>query len=596
MSSYNTNTNFTLYFDGTDFVINSVSYNSPLTITNTDITNQLIVDINITNNITNANDYLIVGSSNIKFEGNNKTINILLNDYGGFISNSNVLYTDIIIDNLNINSIGYTNLESSGFLCASPANNITATNCDVVGTISNNGGGIFGADTVNCIANNCSSKGNILISGGGIFGSNANNCSANNCSSSGIINFRAGGIFGMGCIQCSATSCMSKGIILTNAGGIFGENTNINTTGNKNCYATDCCSTGLIGNLNEYNAGGIYGYNANGGSDNTCKCFAIRCFSTNNIYGDENGYCGGIFSLSYNCEARLCYSLGNIGYGCGGIFGGDGILNGTAIYCYCRGNMDVNAGGIFGVGVRYCLATYCYTTGTINAVGAGGIYGYAALQSNAEFCYSLSLTPNVGGVYGEFATLCTATNNYVLTNNILGIDDTSCVVTSCFTESSGVWSDANASSVLLTTNWYSVGADTPYLLDKYVTNGGLAPSGYQKYYIIPEILSIDNNGTYNYKIIIGYYNAEDIPTSIESRFLYGYNITDIDINVDVNVTPPVPPVPSSSSSSSSSSDGKKKRKHRRHKRYKKCKSPPPNIYSLSYKCKDCNKKSNKYFS
>jgi hypothetical protein len=439
----------TLVYDGTNFSVGIDTYTQPITIINSSGSVRTVsLDFPL-GNITGNSCYIIAGSNDIIFDGQNQTININnKNNYPGLISNT--IYSNITVKNIVIHCTGTTLMKSSGsYVCQQSFINGTIDNCSSDGPIRLNSGGILGADCVNCAVTNCSSTGTIT-GGGGIFGGRCNNSGSSS--------------------SCTATNCFSTGAILDDGGGIFGGTCNNLATGSS-CIATNCYSTGNIGSLNHYNCGGLFGSNANtSAADFTCTCSAINCWTTGTIFGDVGGSNGGLYgsNCSY-CSATKCFSTGTIGTSCGGIFN-DG-RNLTSTKCYSCGSIDFEAGGIFGSNVSDSSAFESYSIGSIGIYG-GGIFGYNSSVSAATDCYSIG-TINItgsgggGGIFGFGATSCTSTNCYIIDTTIFGAGGTLNTETNCFIESGGNWSDANATITLITTNWVLVGTNSPWLLKDF---------------------------------------------------------------------------------------------------------------------------------
>jgi hypothetical protein len=512
MSLLIVNNDTTLNYDGSQFVNNSTGYSAPLTITNAGDT-QITITLNFSDNINNTNHYINIAGNNMTFEGLGIPIGVSVANYGGLIVNGSE-YTDIIIQNIIIGAVGSGGLSSNaGWICSS-FSNCTAYNCSSFGNVVN-GGGIFGINSKNCIANNCHSNSNITGIGGGIFGSNSVNCTAN--------------------------KCFSTGNIIGGGGGIFGANSN-NSETDATCTANGCYSSGLIGIANNYNNGGIFGPNCNV-SATSSTCIANNCSSFGNIYGDNGGENGGIFGTNANtiCTATDCYVVGNIGVYCGGIF--STATECTATNCYVIGNINLLAGGIFGISCTSCIATTCYSIGNINDQ-AGGIFGNSGVSCSAEACYSLgTIGSNAGSIFSSNSVSPTCTNCYVLngtTSNLFGNGSSSTTTTNCVAENGGSWNDINATSTLKSghsSSWFSAASNTPFLLKSFVNYTNLTSSGYQYFYVIPDTNTITSNGTNSYTFMTGYYRQEQDDSTIVSNDIYGYNLSNY--NITVNVPAPV---------------------------------------------------------
>jgi len=538
MSSFNITENITLNYDGTNFIINSVNYSAPLSLQNStefDVT----VTLNFASAVSSASHYIIVNSSNITFDGANSTINISAAGYSGLIQS--IGNNAIIIQNIIVNSSPGSLMNNGGWICRENFENCLAINCIVFGFIPNNSGGILGANCNNCIANNCSSFGTIANNSGGIFGANCNNCVTNSCFSNGDIENNSGGIFGYGSINCTANQCFSSGSILTNSGGIFGSNCNNNAL-NANCVANGCYSLGIIGNTNSYNSGGIFGVSCNSSATNS-TCSALYCFSLGYIYGDNSGGNGGIFGGNgISCTAQNCYSIGLIGTSSGGIFLTS--TNGEALYCYSIGSISTLAGGIFSMSCSDCSAISCYTVGNIDSQ-AGGIFGSQSNNCSAQFCYSLgNANTAAGSIFGSSSTNSTCTSCYVLhglTSNLFGNGSSNTTIINCIAENGGSWDDVYAQATIANSNsqWISVLSNTPFLLESFNNSNfqNLSPYGYQYTYVIPNNLTITENGIKTYLFLTGYYKQSQ---QNYSSNIYGYLFANYSITVNLSELNKIP--------------------------------------------------------
>ncbi len=512
MSSLSISTDITLEYDGSTFIVTSTPYSAPLTLSSTALT-PVVVTCNFSANISNANHYIIVGSSNITFDGVNQPINVSgVNNYHGLIQN--IIYNNIIIQNIIINSINSTLLTNSGWIGQTGFTNGIFDHCGSTGNIPNDCGGIVGSHSTNCTVSNSYSKGN-------------------------IVNF-AGGILGAYCVNCHAINCFSTGSISNNSGGIFGGHTNDSAT-SATSTAVGCYSNGLIGNVSNYSNGGIYGSYCNS-SAITSTCLANNCFSVGHIYGDDSGSNGGIFGITCisSCIATNCYALGQIGVRCGGIFLSS--IDCQAIDCYSVGLIERLGGGIFGFNCSG-IAQRCYSIGNIGD-NAGGIYGNLSVDCRANNCYTLgTLGIDSGSLFGTNSTNSSCLDCYVLfgtRTNFFGTGDSGSVITNCLTENGGTWNDVNAQSTIANANsdWFSVGLNVAYLLASFNTYGGLTPNGYQYVYIIPNLVEVISNGIQTTMFVTGYYTNQlisDIVIASQpySSQIYGYVITTDSITIHV---------------------------------------------------------------
>jgi len=552
MSTISIDNDIELQYDGTNFIYNSTNYSGPITITNTG-DSQIVVNLNFSDNISDINHYLTVGSNNITFDGQNIAINVSITNYGGLIQNNDI-YSNIIVQNIQINANTGSISNKSGWIISafthSPPSDIICRiyNCSSTGEISMESGGIVGGSGY-CEAYNCNSSGNIAWFGGGIFGAQCVNCYAYNCYSTGNIDAGGGGIFGSNTnfqginIISKASNCFSTGTINNSigigSGGIFGTNCNTISQDSR-CIASNCYSLGSIGGPNSHNNGGIFGPDCNcTGNSPNCICIAYCCSSYGNIYGEVSGSNGGIYGYNpWFGYALNCFSIGNIGYGSGGIFLGGVEI--TASSCYTIGNIGENAGGIFGTTV-YGTANFCYSIGDIGN-NAGGIFGPNVTYSTANNCYSLGyLEDNAGGIFGDNSSL-TFTNNCYVTSNLLIGPSGSSTITNSITQN-GIWNDTNANSTIGhgMSPWFSYTPNTPYILGSFNTSSQYfnyiaCPKGYKYSYLIPNITTITENQSISLRVLIGYYIGPQNDPTILSPDIYGYIFNSItNGNLDINI-------------------------------------------------------------
>lgn len=518
MSTLITSNNTVLTYDGTSFIANSVTLSSPLSIINSSSL-PVIITLDFIGTIASSNDYIIIGSNDIIIDGANKLINVSTPNFTGLIHNTS--YSNITVKNIIITPVGMGLLATSaGWICCSNTINTTVTNCHSTGNISTNAGGIFGASSTNCIANNCHSSGTIDTNSGGIFGSAALNSTANNCFSSGNISNSSGGIFGAG------TNASSVGLLSS---------------------ANKCHSMGLIGTgPGDYNNGGIFGPVSNISAVNSV-CAANFCASFGNIFGDVNGSNSGIFALSFetSCTATNCYSVGNIGDNCGGIFtAGSG---GVATYCYAIGTMGASAGGIFSSNCSNCSAVSCYSVGDIGVSG-GGIIGENCSSCAVTTSYSIgAVAAFAGGIIGGNSNATNIIDCYTLTN-LIGINPINNTTVNSISENGGSWNDNNALLTIAATNtvWTALSNNTPFLLTKFQNYNNISSSGFRYSFVFPSTNIVTSNSSYDYVttnitsnstfvniFIYGSTNVELINPSIIPTNLYGYNIVLQSIVVNV---------------------------------------------------------------
>ena len=411
-----------LSYSGGDIVIGQNDLSTfvwPVTIINTNSSSILRVTLATDLVFSSLNQYFIIGSSNISFDGNNRQVSIdNITNYPGLFQNGAYGisgYNSVEIKNISIVTAGSSTLASyGGWLCQRYFSKGSILNSYSTGAIAGaHIGGLIGANSFDLNVSNCYTTG--AISGyyaGGLIGVNSNNLIVSNCYSTGSIS-------GSG------------------AAGIVGRYS-------MNSTLTDCHSFGIIsGN----NAGGIYGYNA-------VLSVAINCYSTGSILGS---YAGGIFGPNANsCQARSSFSLGSIGNYGGGVFGAYA-SNSVASTCFTIGSIDMHAGGIFGPDANICQADNCYTTGDVGSFG-GGVFGEYTSAPIIINSYTTGLINNGGDVF-----IGANSSNSTIVNSIAD---------------NGAWSDTHANQVLSGSNsyntgisqaWTSLNINTPYALTYFLT-------------------------------------------------------------------------------------------------------------------------------
>uniref|UniRef100_A0A6C0ECI8 GLUG domain-containing protein n=1 Tax=viral metagenome TaxID=1070528 RepID=A0A6C0ECI8_9ZZZZ len=253
------------YTDVLYYSTDGVSYYDAITpiIFQTTDTLTVLFTSNIT--LTTVNDYFIVGSNNITFNGDGHIVEISgVSDYSGLIQNGTSEsdgYENINIQYILIKNSDSTLALGSGWLCQSYFDNGTVDTCCSNGSISNSSGGLFGSHASNCSATACYSVGPMSSSAGGIYAPFASNCFANDCYSMGNIGNFGGGIYGNSPTSCVAENCYSLGSVLSVAGGIFGYTANT-------CTATNCYSAGVVDTIGY----GIFG-------EDSTECVTTNCYS-----------------------------------------------------------------------------------------------------------------------------------------------------------------------------------------------------------------------------------------------------------------------------------------------------------------------------
>ncbi len=303
-------------------VWNTISFPCYITNTNTNLGYVKIYFITEIN-ITSTSQYFICNSNNVQFgsdslnpDGTRPIINVKINNYPGFIDNSNNnMYSNILIYNLYVNGIDshttHITETNAGWITRNyfKGSNNYIINCSSNGNIGISGGGIVGANAASSINGSlyiigCSSSGTIGNSAGGIIGINVASgtnalVSVNSCWSSGSISGTlAGGIVGENSYNCQITNCYSTGEISgSQSGGICGQNTGI-----VNCIITNCYSTGVISGLK---SGGICT------SNTSCNITISNCYTTGNNAGTDTGGILGYFTVTGTRIIRNCYVVGS---------------------------------------------------------------------------------------------------------------------------------------------------------------------------------------------------------------------------------------------------------------------------------------------
>jgi hypothetical protein len=393
-------------------------YTWPVTIINSNPSSTLTITLSTGINLNSVNQYFIIRSDKITFDGNAKQVVIdNVTNYQGLFQNGTSSingYNDIVIKNFTISTSGSSTLANSGgWLCQSYFRNGTILNSYSTGSISGTyTGGLIGSYSNYMSATNCYSTG--IISGGraaGIFGAFGSYNTAINCYSYGLISgLHSGGIYGSHASNSLAKNCYSFGNITGfGSGGIFGDLTG-------DCLAFSSFS---FGSISGSGSGGIYGSDASNSTANTC-------YSKGNI--NNNG--GGIYgSNSSGCAANYCYASGTIGSAAGGIFGSSS-SNASVSNCYTSGNIDINGSGIVGPSSsNSTVVASISSNGTWSDVSAlttlsgattyntGITQAWTSLNVNTPFALTYFLTPNTSvtlptaGVY-QFGTNLDLIVNY----------------------------------------------------------------------------------------------------------------------------------------------------------------------------------------
>lgn len=433
--------------DWTVTFINSSSVTMLTIFFNTNIT---LSSSCVTSPATNAK--FIIGSNKILVEGNGKTVTIsgVTNYQGLFQNNNSTGYTDIVVQNLSINSSSSTLLGTLGngcgwFFGTNTSSNygfMTLSNCSSQCPISNSGGGFFGSNACynngTIIVSNCTNSGTIGSYGGGFFGSHSANGSGiitvsdSYNTGQSISSTDNGGIFGyyagVNSGNISVTNTSNTGSLGNDGGGIFGSYTGINSstiliTNSSNTGSVKTNSGGIVGRYSCSNystitvsncwnsgslttqSGGIFGSNNASSGGNT---YAIECWNQGSI-AQSGGIYGGYSSRNGGTAyASNCSNNQNIGINGGGIFSnfaGDDNSTSQALDCQNSGSIDRFGGGIFASQTTRGYASNCSNSGNIG-LEAGGIFGYKSGINNgtceAIDCFSTGVIgERAGGIFAS---------------------------------------------------------------------------------------------------------------------------------------------------------------------------------------------------
>lgn len=304
MSTATLSANAAILWNGTNFVINAVTFAPPLTIINSASPTVITCTLTFSAALAATTNAIIFGSSNIILDGAGTSANVTVAAYPGFV-NATGAFTGNTVQNLTITASGAgALLANGGWLVQTGSQYVIVKNCFSTGAITAGSGGIVGSAAVGATISCSGSSGAIAANAGGILGQNSTvACSLTNCYSTGAITSTGGGLIGLTANATTAKYCFSIGAIGVDSGGIFaGVDTN--------CSAISCYSLGAIANA----AGGIYGISAT-------TCSALNCYSASPTIGTTSGG-GGIYGDDpLTCTATSCYSVGTLGTNAGSIFG-----------------------------------------------------------------------------------------------------------------------------------------------------------------------------------------------------------------------------------------------------------------------------------
>ena len=339
-------------------------YTWPITISGGILGTPVVITIGNDITLNNNNNYFIIGSEYIEFQGNNNTITIdSVTNYIGLIQNgtdtingySNITINNIIMTTSNVSTLN----DDAGWICQIYFANNTISGTITIFNCSNNGniegdasGGIIGRDfgnnsTGTFTISNCNNNGNIEgNSSGGIIGrdfgyNSTGTFTISNCTNNGnIVGLKTyvGGIIGTNFGNNSSgtftiSNCTNNGDIVANdSGGISGDWVGVNATGTINIF--NCANNG---NVSGNYSGGIVGANVGQSFGNIPNVNISNCYSIGTLSNSTNGgICGGYDSedggpYTNTININNCYTLyGDIE----GDFSGNTGVTFNKTYCY----------------------------------------------------------------------------------------------------------------------------------------------------------------------------------------------------------------------------------------------------------------------
>jgi len=483
--------------------LNNTTYSDiswPLTIQRSGLGTEVIT-VYIVNNltITETNQYFIVGSNNITFNGyfNTTYQTITITDYttyNGLIQNGSGTLTE---NRAFPDSTTYPQNQIYILEMTSPIygyNNININNIYI---------------SINSNVNLNSYNGFICQAffGYGSTGNVINNCSVIYNIPNGPQNYNwIGLIAGVYCNFNSISNCSSNNYLGTNCGGILGSYSSCATI--NNCY-----NTGTIGN---WYSGGIVG------SFFQSSCTITNCFSKGNFSNQR--YSGGIFAnnigytISPNTAVTItmnnCYSLGN---GNNTYNSASGLIGGN-IYCiinpanypvsYTPTNPPTNKPTI--------NINNCYVYGLFDTISNNGINPPYYNQAACINCHYISYS-----MYGYYSSL---------------------TVNSCYYNGGGIWNDANAKRALNNIggrSWIYPSPENslPYILKSMTTTSPLcilSQISYPYFYVyVGSNITLYVNYIGSTPVVCSwYYNNELIPNQTS----YTYTITGAQLSQDGKYT------------------------------------------------------------
>jgi hypothetical protein len=354
-------------------------------------------------------------------------------------------------------------------------------------------------------------------------------------------------------------NCSTNGNIgNTNSGGIVGEYAYLNSF--YTLYINGCSSTGQISGTG---AGGIVGaYAGAKGTSTGGKIICRYCYSQGQIFGSGAGGIFGTYGGGYNggdgyCFALNCYSTGVIGgYRAGGIFGSyagtSSIVSSLIQTCYTRGDITgPESGGLAGslAANNGKFSIYnSYASGSVTGTNANGIFGISP-GINGTIDTNNIYTPNGSWNDSSANNTLQATPNYPTTAvgsvwakpdgtpstpyELYPMGFSPYNLTNITTDSSGSFLRQTYNTSV------SAGSSTPASV---LTNPSLGPFDYK-------ILQISGGNPSSYgTFLISSANGVIITSTSTAPGTYkfyirntgSYNITELDLNVTGEPTPPTP--------------------------------------------------------
>lgn len=258
----------------------------PITIVNSGSGSQFLYVHFVTDFVvTDVNQYFIVDSDNVEFQGSNigethPTVFTIYNvtDYMGLLqngTNSNPGHANVRIRDVFVHAVNSTLIANAGWV-AQPYYTGSVINSGSDGNIPAGGGGLIGAYSNGSSVTNSYTTGDIGDYAGGLVGAYSVDLEVNTSYTTGSIGLGGGGLVGAYSNSANVSASYTTGLIGSSGGGIIG-------TSSTDANIINVYTTGLIGN----GAGGIIGPGTSGG-------FVMYAYTSGNtiggygIYGDSN--------------------------------------------------------------------------------------------------------------------------------------------------------------------------------------------------------------------------------------------------------------------------------------------------------------------